>query len=101
MQINIKQHEIIAALTAYIASQGINLTGKTVEVSFTAGRKETGVSADIIIEDANIKTCVVSPVGASAVDVTPEVEPVPHDYVEPPRPTELEEVQPTPTSLFG
>lgn len=51
MRINIKQTEIIAAITAYIASQGINLAGKNVTIEFTAGRKEGGLTADIDIED--------------------------------------------------
>ena len=51
MQINLKQAEIVSALKAYIAAKGIDLTGKTVEIDFTAGRKNTGLSADIVIED--------------------------------------------------
>lgn len=52
MQIQLKQTEIIAALKQYIGTQGINLNGKTVDISFTAGRKEAGITADISIEDA-------------------------------------------------
>lgn len=51
MQIQLKQAEIIAALKQYITSQGINLTGKTVDIEFTAGRKESGLTADISIEE--------------------------------------------------
>ena len=51
MQIQLKQTEIIAALKQYIGTQGINLSGKTVDISFTAGRKEAGTTADISIED--------------------------------------------------
>lgn len=51
MQIQLKQTEIIAALKQYIAAQGISLSGKTVDISFTAGRKEAGITADISIED--------------------------------------------------
>lgn len=51
MNIQLKQAEIIAALRGYIAQQGINLTGKTVDITFTAGRKEGGLTADLIIED--------------------------------------------------
>lgn len=54
MQINLKQTEIIAALQGYISQQGINLAGKTVSVDFTAGRKETGISAEITIEDKQL-----------------------------------------------
>lgn len=69
MQIQLKQSEIIQALKLYISTQGINLNGKTVEVAFTAGRKETGLSADVQIEDMTAATapnmvypCEVAPV---------------------------------------
>ena len=54
MQIQLKQSEIIAALKQYITSQGINLANKDVTISFTAGRKEAGVTADLLIEDSSI-----------------------------------------------
>jgi hypothetical protein len=54
MQIQLKQTEIIAALKQYITAQGINLAGKDVSISFTAGRKESGITADLVIEDAGI-----------------------------------------------
>jgi len=54
MQIQLKQAEIVTALKQYIASQGINLVGKDVSISFTAGRKEAGIIADLVIEDVTI-----------------------------------------------
>ena len=54
MQINLKQTEIIAALKQYIAGQGISLQGKSVEMAFTAGRKEAGISVEISIEDVSL-----------------------------------------------
>ena len=51
MQIQLKQHEIVAAIKMYVAQQGINLAHRCVEVTFTAGRKESGLSADVSIED--------------------------------------------------
>lgn len=51
MQIILKQRQIEAALKQYVAAQGINLAGKNVSVEFTAGRKETGLSAEIDIAD--------------------------------------------------
>ncbi len=54
MKINIRQTEIVSALKQYITAQGINLSGKTVEISFTAGRGQTGLTADLTIEDAEI-----------------------------------------------
>jgi hypothetical protein len=54
MQINLKQSEITDALRQYVTQQGINLTGKTVDIAFTAGRKEGGLSAEITIDDQDI-----------------------------------------------
>jgi hypothetical protein len=52
MQIQLRQTEIVEALKQFITKQGISLKGKTVEISFTAGRKDAGLSADISIEDS-------------------------------------------------
>ncbi len=54
MQIQLKQVEIVEALKAHITKQGFSLVGKTVDISFTAGRKDAGLSADISIEDAEL-----------------------------------------------
>lgn len=54
MQVQLKQTEIIAALKQFITSQGINLAGKDVNITFTAGRKEAGIIADVSIEDVSI-----------------------------------------------
>ena len=51
MQVNLKQTEIISAIKNYITHQGISLVGKVVTVSFTAGRKESGISAEVDIEE--------------------------------------------------
>lgn len=51
MQIQLKQTEIITAVKQYITSQGIDLWGKNVTVTFIAGRKESGIFADIDIEE--------------------------------------------------
>lgn len=51
MQIQLKQGEITAALKAYIQSQGFNLEGKEIEIQYTAGRKESGLYADIFINE--------------------------------------------------
>ena len=90
MQISLKQPEIISALKQFVSSQGIALSGKTVEIKFTAGRGNTGLSADISIDDAEIpgvhlgETDSVKPVlsvvpavaapAAAAPEVTPQVE---------------------------
>lgn len=54
MKIHLKQGEITDALRQYVTKQGINLSGKTVDISFTAGRNGAGLSADIDIEDSSI-----------------------------------------------
>lgn len=111
MQIQLKQTEIIAALKQYIVNQGISLNGKAVDISFTAGRKEAGITADISIEDAgqlipgfedsvddSVKpalTVVPTPPEAKAAEETaPAVE-------EPPFATDDVAVAKTPTSLFN
>ena len=72
MQIILKQRHIEAALKQYIAAEGINLTGKNVTVEFTAGRKETGLSAEIDIADAEDQNTPVTPLGV--VKNTPAVQ---------------------------
>ena len=54
MQISLKQHEIEVALKNYVSQQGISLYARDVSIAFTAGRKESGISAEITIEDADI-----------------------------------------------
>lgn len=51
MQIQLRQTEIEAALKQYVTKLGVNLQGKSVTIGFTAGRKDSGLSADISIED--------------------------------------------------
>lgn len=54
MQVHLKQSEIVTALKQYISGEGISLQGKTVDMTFTAGRKEAGISVEISIDDAGI-----------------------------------------------
>ena len=54
MRVQLKQDEIKEALKQYIRQQGIQVSGKTVEITFTAGRKDTGLSAEVNISDADI-----------------------------------------------
>ena len=51
MQIQLKQGEIESALKMYIAAQGIAMAGKTVDIAFTSGRKNNGLTADVHIQD--------------------------------------------------
>lgn len=104
MQIQFKQSEIIAALKQYIAAQGINITGKSVDIAFSATRGAAGIIADVTIEEVEIPgfsdataedvakpvLSVVQPTAAAATEVqapaeTPEPEAAPA----------------TPTSLFN
>lgn len=74
MQIQLKQAEIVIALKMYIVSQGIILAGKEVGISFTAGRKEAGVLADISIEDPTAVSVATYgiPVDAPAFEEAPK-----------------------------
>lgn len=96
MQIQLKQTEIITALKQYIHNQGINLTGKEVTITFTAGRKESGVSADLTIEEASIPGFIESdePSAPVTLSVVPTIDPA--SSAEEPEP-----VAKTPTGLFS
>ena len=52
MLIQLRQSEIETALRDYIVNQGINLTGRQVDISFTSGRKDNGISADLDIVES-------------------------------------------------
>lgn len=52
MLIKLKQSEIEEALRDFIVKQGFNLDRKTVDISFTAGRGDSGMTADLDIHDA-------------------------------------------------
>jgi len=53
MLIQFKQDEIQKAMKQYITGQGINLSGKDIDFSFIAGRKNSGISVDVDITDAS------------------------------------------------
>jgi len=114
MQVILKQRDIEQALKQYIAGQGINLKGKTVNIAFTAGRKETGISAELDIDDisgyipaAEDLTKDVPEVQEAAVveeasaSVTQEVESPFGDAGDAAEEVVAESTAPTPTSLFG
>lgn len=89
MQIQIKQKEITDAVTDYIQRQGFNLEGKKVTVSFTAGRKEGGIYADIYInEDAPADE------ESHAVPVKPKATVVTRDVAAPSDTQPVEDVPP-------
>ena len=59
MLIQLRQSEIEAALKMYVVSQGFSLNNKTVDISFTSGRKDNGVSADLEINETGVTVPVV------------------------------------------
>lgn len=52
MRITLNENEIKEALVRYVAGQGVDISGRNVEVSMTAGRGANGYTADIDITDA-------------------------------------------------
>ena len=56
MRITLEHTEIESALVAYIGSQGINIEGKDIDVSMTAGRGNNGYTASISISDGKVAT---------------------------------------------
>lgn len=49
MKIHLNESEIIKGISLYVENLGISLQGKALEVFFTAGRKNKGLSADLTI----------------------------------------------------
>lgn len=80
MQITLKQTEIVDALKQYIVKQGLSLVGKQVDVVFTAGRGDTGISAGVSIDDADIP----------GVDLTPSEGAAPLALVPPPKAADMQ-----------
>ena len=124
MQIQLKQPEIEEALRDYIVKQGINLSGRDVAITFTSGRKDNGISADMDISDIqyipgfegdeDTPTGPVKRASLEAVRVQaqPAHNPLPEAEAEPEPEPESEPEQETPkdeetppstktTSLFG
>lgn len=115
MIINLKQTEIEQALRAYVISQGISLHGKDLTISFTAGRRESGISAEISIDDVEIpgysndvyvadaapvaKDVVVRPAMVTSAEVQEEPQPVPQEEAQEDAAPAVE-AKPT-VSLFG
>ena len=51
MRLTLNQHDIKKALIAHVATLGLNLSGRSVDVEFTAGRGVNGHSAVVIIDE--------------------------------------------------
>lgn len=104
MLIQLKQNEIEAALRMFISSQGINLTGRKVDIFFTAGRGNNGLTADLDIQEvANVVDMGCSPVHpVKEEEVVAYAAPAQEDPVVQAEEEEviLEEEKPKP-SLFG
>lgn len=117
MIINLKQPEIEQALRAYVAAQGISLVGKDLSIAFTAGRRESGISAEISIDDVEIpgytndlsapecapKAAILSIAPAVVTETPVPQEPVGAEPGEVPAIAEeaTESAPKTPVSLFG
>lgn len=72
MQIQLKQTEIEAALKMFISNQGISLANKSVQMTFTSGRKDNGLSAELSIEDIGTPHAVKTEVPTQAEAPTTE-----------------------------
>jgi len=103
MQIQLKQLEIVEALKQYIAKQGLNLSNKTVDVSFTAGRSGAGLTADISIEESDDMPPLQEDLDLEANPLTLKVVPAPQEATNEsqPAPEQPSEEAPPRSSLFG
>lgn len=90
MLIKLRQSEIEEALQQYIVSQGINLTGKTVKIDFTASRSSDGLTADVDISNGGHTTIPAGSINRSSGEAgvadpkpeTPEEEEAPEQPAE-------------------
>jgi hypothetical protein len=72
MEINLKQSEIEVALRQYVASQGFNLTGRAVAITFTSGRTANGLTALVDIGDVTeVPASTVGQVGYRTLELRP------------------------------
>lgn len=102
MRINLKQTEITEALKQYIRQQGISLQNKTVSMEFTAGRKETGLSVEINIDDHDLEIPGLEKGDVEETKTTIlTVVPPPAGPVPPPAVVEGDAPAKTSTSLFA
>lgn len=54
MQVQLKQSEIESAITLYLSAKGINTVSKQVNMAFTAGRRGTGLTVEVTIDDPKV-----------------------------------------------
>lgn len=90
MLIKLRQSEIEEALQQYIVSQGINLTGKTVKIDFTASRSSDGLTADVDISNGGHTTISAGSLNRTSGEVgTADIQPeTPADEEAPEKPAE-------------
>lgn len=113
MRIQLKQPEIEEAIGIFLSEQGIDVYSKIVTMEFTAGRKNKGISVEVLVEEATIPpeelVCVPCTtleiqdgvIAASQSDLG-SAEPAEEAKDPNPDATHAEEAQPAPTtSLFG
>lgn len=60
MQVILIQNEIEDAIEAYVSNQGINLSGRQLEVDLTAGRGSSGFTATIDISNEDTEVPAVA-----------------------------------------
>lgn len=111
MLIQLRQSEIEEALKMYVVSQGFSLNNKTVDISFTSGRKDNGVSADLDINDTGAaipsgpvnRTFAAEPIQMPSLPVLSEPGPLMNDddAEVPDTPVAAVEVKVAGSSLFG
>ena len=114
MKIQLSQTNIVEGIKMYLQSQGIKMQGRDIQVLFTAGRKQSGLIADVDIEDnSDIGTPITDvPYKGDDTIPCPEVnEPQSSDnfypeqvvpaIVEEIKEEEVETAQVEKTSLFG
>ena len=73
MKIEFNEQEIVAGLHLYIQQQGINLTDKDVSVTFTNGRKENGLSAEVTIDVHTLASSLIAPTETQKVPAVSKV----------------------------
>lgn len=69
MKLILNQDEIHTAIRDYAIKQGLALSGKWIDISLTAGRKENGFTAELEIGDSPIVK-VEEPIARELVDVS-------------------------------
>ena len=55
MLVTLRQHEVEAAVIAYVATQGINITGKKLEVQFSSARSAGGLLAEVDLIEPGVE----------------------------------------------